>query len=64
MRRASDAFGEQLRETARTGRKVDEEFYDDLTEALIAADTGVGVAERVVITLRDVVRNEGIHDTG
>ncbi|MBV8301191.1 MAG: signal recognition particle-docking protein FtsY [Candidatus Dormibacteraeota bacterium] len=64
MRRASDSFNEHLRDTVRTGRRVDESFYDELTEALIAADTGVGVAERVVVTLRDVVRNEAIHDTG
>src|SRR4029077_9205936 len=38
------------------GRKLDDAFYDDLTEVLIAADCGVELSERLVAALRQRAR--------
>lgn len=62
--KASASFGEQVRETAFSGRRVDEPFYDDLMELLVSADCGVAVSDRVLFTLREVVRDRRIRDAG
>ena len=48
---------------ALTGRpRVDEEALEELEEALIGGDVGVGAAERLVETLRARIRDEGLAD--
>jgi fused signal recognition particle receptor len=39
------------------GREIDESFYDDLTDALLAADLGVATTEAVVTRLRERARS-------
>ena len=60
MDRASLAFSEQVRDAVLLRRDLDDAFYDDLLEILIAADAGMGVAERLVDSLRERVRVERI----
>jgi fused signal recognition particle receptor len=60
MDRASLAFSEQVRDTVLLRRDLDDEFYDDLVEILVAADAGMGVAEQLVDSLRERVRLERI----
>lgn len=60
MDSASLAFSEQVRDTVLLRRDLDEDFYDDLFEILIGADAGMGVAERLVTSLRERVRLERI----
>ena len=45
------------------GRKLDEEFYEELEEALILADVGVETSVELVERLRDAVREQKINDT-
>lgn len=58
MDRASLAFSEQVRDAVLLRRDLDDEFYDDLLEILIGADAGMGVAERLIESLRERVRVE------
>ena len=60
MDKASLAFSEQVRDTVMLRRDLDDAFYDDLLEILIGADAGTGVAERLVESLRERVRQERI----
>ena len=59
--RASAGFGALIRSTL-LRRKLDDEFYDDLLEALIAADCGVATSEALLERLRARVRAEHIHE--
>lgn len=46
-----------------TGRgRIDEELFDDFEEALLAADISVRTADRMLQTLRDLVRDERLPD--
>src|SRR3982074_2546774 len=62
MDRASLSFSEQVRDVVLLRRDLDDSFYDDLLEILIAADAGMGVAEQLVERLRERVRDERIPD--
>ena len=41
-----------------TGRKIDEEMFDELEEALIEADMGIATAMNLMDTLRQRVKTE------
>ncbi len=46
----------------RQGRKLDEEFYDSVLEALLGGDVGLEMAEELVARLRIAARDLRIHD--
>ncbi|MGM9567349.1 MAG: signal recognition particle-docking protein FtsY [Clostridia bacterium] len=46
-----------------TGRKIDEDLFDELEEALIEADLGISTAMKLMDTLRDRVEEEKIKDS-
>ena len=58
MDKASLQFSEQVRDVVLLRRDLDDSFYEDLLEVLIAADCGVTVGERLVEHLRERVRIE------
>jgi fused signal recognition particle receptor len=60
MDKASLAFSDQVRDTVLLRRDLDDDFYDDLLEILIGADTGMGVAEQLIASVRERVRLERI----
>src|SRR6202049_1617773 len=62
MDSASSAFSAEMHGLAVAGRKLDDAFYDDLTEVLIAADCGVELSERLVAALRQRARREKLGD--
>ena len=62
MDKASTAFSSEMHGLAAPGRKLDDAFYDDLTEVLIAADCGVELSERLVAALRQRARHEKLGD--
>jgi fused signal recognition particle receptor len=62
MDTASSAFSAEMHGLAVPGRKLDDAFYDDLTEVLIAADCGVELSERLVTALRQRARREKLGD--
>ena len=44
-------------------RKVDEELFEELEEALISADIGVNTTEEILDELRDTVKEKNIKDS-
>jgi fused signal recognition particle receptor len=62
MDKASNAFSSEMSGLAAAGRKLDDAFYDDLTEVLIAADCGVELSDRLVAALRARARSEKLPD--
>src|ERR1700730_7008960 len=62
MDKASSAFSSEMQGLAAPGRKLDDAFYDELTEVLIAADCGVELAERLATALRHRARREKLED--
>ncbi len=46
-----------------SGRPLDEDFYDELTDILILADVGVSATEDIIEKLRQRVREKGVRDT-
>ena len=61
-RRMSGRMGLGIRGAFRIRGKLDDEFYDDVLEALISADCGVATSERLVEQLRERVREDRIRD--
>lgn len=61
-RRMSGRMGSGIRGAFRIGGKLDDDFYDDVLEALISADCGVATSERLVERLRERVREDRIRD--
>jgi fused signal recognition particle receptor len=55
LAKTRQALGAQL--DGLLGREVDESFYEDLTDALLAADLGVQTTEDVVARLRTLARS-------
>jgi fused signal recognition particle receptor len=62
MDKASNAFSTEIQGLAVPGRKLDDAFYDELTEVLIAADCGVELSERLTAALRQRARHEKLAD--
>jgi fused signal recognition particle receptor len=62
MDKASSAFSTEMRGLADPGRKLDDAFYDDLIEVLIAADCGVELSERLAAALRIRAHREKLGD--
>jgi fused signal recognition particle receptor len=58
--KARGALGSYL--TAIRSRKVDDQTWDDLEEALIRADVGVAETQRILDDLRQTARDESIGD--
>ncbi|MGH7685235.1 MAG: signal recognition particle-docking protein FtsY [Candidatus Dormibacteria bacterium] len=58
----SGHMGSGIRGALRIRRSLDDEFYDEVLEALITADCGVATSERLVEQLRERVRAGGIRD--
>ena len=46
-----------------TGRKIDEDLFDELEEALIEADLGISTSMNLMDTLRDRVKSEKIKES-
>ena len=61
-RRMSGRMGSGIRGAFRIRGKLDDDFYDDVLEALISADCGVATSERLVEQLRERVRSDHLRD--
>src|ERR1700721_2272687 len=62
MDKASTAMRAERQGLGAPGRKLDDGFYEELTEVLIAADCGVELAERLATALRHRARREKLED--
>ena len=62
-RRMSGRMGSGIRGAFRIRGKLDDEFYEEVLEALISADCGVATSERLVEGLRERVRSGHIRES-
>ena len=57
-----EAISEQVNQVFKVFIKVDEEFFEELEEALIMADLGAETSAKIIETLRDRVKTKRITD--
>lgn len=62
LQKTKDAVGKKLF-TVFSGRKLDDEFYEDLSDALISADFGVVATDEIIEELKDRVYRQKVTDT-
>lgn len=62
LKKTKDAFSKKLFNIF-SGRKLDEQFYEDLEEALISADMGVTASSQIIEELKDQVFRKKITET-
>lgn len=62
LSRSREKLGEQLNVLFNRGPEVDEEFWDELEEALLAADMGGAASVEIVDALRDEARRKALPD--
>ena len=62
LAKTRDALMGKVEQIITFGRKIDEEFYEELEEALIMADVGVNTVMEIMDELRSVVKKEKLSD--
>ena len=60
--RTKEAISEQVNQVFKVFIKVDEEFFEELEEALIMADLGAETSAKIIEALRDRVKAKRITD--
>jgi fused signal recognition particle receptor len=60
MDKASENFSEQVKDTVLLRATLDEQFYDQLVELLVAADCGVETANKLCSVVREAARADGV----
>lgn len=63
VNKTRENFSTKVNSVIKNFRKVDEEFFEELEEALILSDIGYATTEKVIETLRDRVKEEKISDS-
>ena len=63
LKKTRDDFGGKMASVFTFGRKIDEDFYEDLEETLIRSDVGVRTAMELADRLRDRQKADKIKDT-
>ena len=61
LKKTKDNFSKKLYSVF-TGRRLDDEFYEDLEDALISADMGVTAASQIIEDLKDRVYREKVRE--
>jgi fused signal recognition particle receptor len=62
LNKTRDNISSKLNNVIKNFQKVDEEFFEELEEALILSDLGVPTTDRVVERLRDYVKKNKVSD--
>lgn len=63
LEKTRSSFGEKVDSVLKVFKKIDEEFYEELEEALIMADVGVETSMYIIEELRKKVKEQRIVDT-
>lgn len=63
VNKTRENFSAKVNQVIKNFRKVDEEFFEELEEALILSDIGYTTTEKVIETLRDQVKESKISDS-
>ena len=62
LNKTKESFNEKINNVFSNFRKVDEEFLEELEEALIMADIGVDTSVEIISNLRERIKKEKIED--
>ena len=62
LNKTKESFNEKINNVFSNFRKVDEEFLEELEEALIMADIGVDTSVEIINNLRERIKKEKIED--
>ena len=62
MKRSRSSLKQKFNVLFRRGPKLDEDFWDDLEEALILSDVGGSASEQIIENLRDTATREALPD--
>ena len=62
LSKTKTSFDEKINSVFSSFRKVDEEFLEELEEALILSDIGIETSEKIISNLRDKVKRQKIED--
>ena len=62
LSKTKNSLDEKMNSVFSNFRKVDEEFLEELEEALIMSDVGVETSTRIISNLRDKIKKEKIED--
>ena len=62
LNKTKTAFDEKINSIFSNFRKVDEEFLEELEEALILSDIGIETSEKIIGNLRDRIKRQRIED--
>ena len=62
LNKTKSSFDEKINNVFSNFRKVDEDFLDELEEALIMSDIGIETSEKIISNLRDRIKKENIKD--
>ena len=63
LNKTKNAIAGKIDNIVKSFRKVDEELFEELEEALISADIGVYVTEEILDRLRDTVKDKNIKES-
>ena len=62
LNKTKTSFDEKINNIFSNFRKVDEEFLEELEEALILSDIGIETSEKIIASLRDKIKRQKIED--
>lgn len=62
LSKTRENFSQKVNEVFKVFRKVDEELFEELEEALITADVGVNTSMEIIERLRDAVKTKNIQN--
>ena len=62
LNKTKSSFDEKINNVFSNFRKVDEDFLDELEEALIMSDIGMETSEKIISNLRNRIKKEDIKD--
>ena len=62
LSKTKTSFNEKINNVFSNFRKVDEEFLEELEEALILSDIGIVTSEKIIGNLRERIKKQKIED--
>ena len=63
VNKTRDNISAKVNNVIKNFRKVDEEFFEELEEALILSDIGYATTDKIIESLRDTVKENKISDS-
>lgn len=62
LKKTRESFSKKIENITKNFKKIDDELFEELEEALIMADVGVVTAEKICENVRELAKKEGLTD--